>query len=449
MANFTIMPSTPDEPTTPDEPSTPDEPATPDEPSTPDEPATPDEPSTPDEPTTPDEPSTPEATFTVIWLNEDGTELDSKTYTEGQDEPVTDKTPVKESDAQNVYTFSKWTLDKTEGAVKTYKPEFIATAKEPEPQPAADEVEQSAEVGQTEVITDAIETPDITEEQKQDLISAAESVEMKADTPEERAIQEAALNNAVDNVSEEEKRVENQIALETLMQMSGLQLTDDGQLPEDVTVEVKREVFTQVEAEGYSEQTVNGIVQKALSLDINALYNTVASMTNASDASMNIEGVKVGESKPATIDKPISLSVNLPADFTDAAYVFINHIHNGKNYTYRGELGDTEDGQRSMSFVSLGLSPFEITNAASMAAKVAVDADGVAVDVYYATLQDAAQDVENNGVITLMEPVTEAIASEKGKGYTVQLASGVNADDVKLTLDGQSVTGRQGGYSRG
>ena len=68
-------------------------------------------------------------TYTVIWLNGDGTELDRKTYAEGQQEPTTDKTPVKESDAENVYTFSKWTLDKTEGNVKTYKPEFTATAK--------------------------------------------------------------------------------------------------------------------------------------------------------------------------------------------------------------------------------------------------------------------------------------------------------------------------------
>ena len=78
---------------------------------------------------TPEFTATPKTVFTVIWLNGDGTQLDSKTYTEGQDEPTTDKVPVKESDAENVYTFSKWDNGATEGNVKTYAPEFIATAK--------------------------------------------------------------------------------------------------------------------------------------------------------------------------------------------------------------------------------------------------------------------------------------------------------------------------------
>ena len=72
--------------------------------------------------------SIPKATLTVIWLNGDGTQLDSKTYTEGQDEPATDKVPAKESDAANTYTFSKWDSGTTEGNVKTYAPEFTATS---------------------------------------------------------------------------------------------------------------------------------------------------------------------------------------------------------------------------------------------------------------------------------------------------------------------------------
>ena len=66
--------------------------------------------------------------FTVIWLNGDGKELDRKTYKEGQTEPTTDKVPTKAADADNTYSFSGWTLDKTEGNIKTYKPQFTATA---------------------------------------------------------------------------------------------------------------------------------------------------------------------------------------------------------------------------------------------------------------------------------------------------------------------------------
>ncbi|MBR3569423.1 MAG: hypothetical protein IKN96_01275, partial [Oscillibacter sp.] len=66
---------------------------------------------------------------TVIWLNGDGTTLDSKTYQEGEAEPTTDKIPVKAEDDQNTYVFSKWDSGTVDGAVKTYKPDFTAVPK--------------------------------------------------------------------------------------------------------------------------------------------------------------------------------------------------------------------------------------------------------------------------------------------------------------------------------
>lgn len=62
--------------------------------------------------------------YTVIWLNGDGSELDKKTYREGQSEPVTTKTPVKVEDAEFRYTFKKWDQGTVEGNTKTYRPEF-------------------------------------------------------------------------------------------------------------------------------------------------------------------------------------------------------------------------------------------------------------------------------------------------------------------------------------
>ena len=76
-----------------------------------------------------DKPEPAKTEYTVIWLDGDGSELDRKTYKEGEAEPTTDKVPTKAADEDNVYTFSKWDGGSTEGNVKTYKPVFNATPK--------------------------------------------------------------------------------------------------------------------------------------------------------------------------------------------------------------------------------------------------------------------------------------------------------------------------------
>ena len=70
--------------------------------------------------------ATEKDTYTVIWLNGDGTVLDSKTYKEGEAEPTTDKTPVKSEDEDNTYSFSSWDNGKESGNTKTYTPIFEA-----------------------------------------------------------------------------------------------------------------------------------------------------------------------------------------------------------------------------------------------------------------------------------------------------------------------------------
>ena len=73
--------------------------------------------------------SAPRAAYTVIWLDGDGTELDWKTYKEGEAEPTTDKVPTKAADADNTYVFAGWDNGTVEGNVKTYKPTFTAVPK--------------------------------------------------------------------------------------------------------------------------------------------------------------------------------------------------------------------------------------------------------------------------------------------------------------------------------
>ncbi|MBP0989643.1 MAG: InlB B-repeat-containing protein, partial [Oscillospiraceae bacterium] len=67
--------------------------------------------------------------YTVIWQNEDGSVIESKTYTEGEDAPTTDIIPTKADDDQNTYTFEKWDDGTVDGKTTTYRPTFTAVPK--------------------------------------------------------------------------------------------------------------------------------------------------------------------------------------------------------------------------------------------------------------------------------------------------------------------------------
>ena len=76
------------------------------------------------------------APITVIWLNEDGTELDRGSYIEGETEPMTEKIPKSEesgffTDNNEYFTncFERWEGGELNETVKTYTPVF--TLKKP------------------------------------------------------------------------------------------------------------------------------------------------------------------------------------------------------------------------------------------------------------------------------------------------------------------------------
>lgn len=65
----------------------------------------------------------PKQIYTVIWLNSDETELDRKTYEEGEPEPTTEKIPAEVWMEYSVLVFEKWDSGTVNGTTKTYKPE--------------------------------------------------------------------------------------------------------------------------------------------------------------------------------------------------------------------------------------------------------------------------------------------------------------------------------------
>ena len=66
---------------------------------------------------------------TIVWLNGDGTELDTATYLERDPEPTTRIRPEKASDAEYNYAFDHWDEGTVDGLVKTYRPIFEQTEK--------------------------------------------------------------------------------------------------------------------------------------------------------------------------------------------------------------------------------------------------------------------------------------------------------------------------------
>ena len=73
--------------------------------------------------------------LTIVWLNGDGSVLDTKTFQKGTAEPVTDKVPVKAEDENNKYIFAGWNSGRAEGTTKTYTPQFASVKKEKEKAP--------------------------------------------------------------------------------------------------------------------------------------------------------------------------------------------------------------------------------------------------------------------------------------------------------------------------
>ena len=67
-------------------------------------------------------------TYTVTWLDDDGTEFAKKTFVEDEDEPTVTDTPEKKADKQYTYTFDKWVKDDSSTVSNiVYNPTFSST----------------------------------------------------------------------------------------------------------------------------------------------------------------------------------------------------------------------------------------------------------------------------------------------------------------------------------
>ena len=148
------------------------------------------------------------------------------------------------------------------------------------------------------------------------------------------------------------------------------------------------------------------VQDQTVTLDITPMYRTVATTADLekdepivlmeTDESEPVNAVQIGEEKPLTITKPVTMTLTLPDSFKDQK-VYIQH----KWYEYSA----TADNDGEITFTNPhGFSSFTFSTATQAAAKI----DGTT----YTSLQEAVNHVENGQTIILLKDGTATVDRE-------------------------------------
>ena len=145
---------------------------------------------------------------------------------------------------------------------------------------------------------------------------------------------------------------------------------------------------------------------KTVTLDITPMYRTVATtaklennetiVLEKTDESEPVNAVQIGEEKPLTITKPVTMTLTLPDSFKDQK-VYIQH----KWYEYSA----TADSNGKITFTNPhGFSTFTFSTTSKAVAKI----DGTT----YTSLQEAINHVENGQTIILLKDDSATVSRE-------------------------------------
>ena len=169
---------------------------------------------------------------------------------------------------------------------------------------------------------------------------------------------------------------------------------------------------------------------KTVTLDITPMYRTVATTADLdSDDKIVLEkgegevnAVQIGDPRPLEINKPVTITLTLPANFaTSNETLYIQHIKDGgRTYYYTG----TVDSQNLTFTNPNGFSTFTVSTTNGAVAEV----EGIG----YANFQDAVDAVENGGTIKVLKSgdysvsgnKTFSITYEAGIAVTLKAATG-------------------------
>lgn len=184
-----------------------------------------------------------------------------------------------------------------------------------------------------------------------------------------------------------------------------------------------------------------------ITLDIAPMYRTVAT-TDVEDIQLDGESknaVQIGNAEGLNISGSVEMTIPLPENYTEASTLYINHVKNNRTYVYTGSVADNK-----LTFTNPhGFSQFIITSAAPVAA---------IGEVGFTSLQDAVNEVENNGTIKLMadnlsatvsREVTFTVDADGHTGLNLTAGSGysmsVNSSTYTFAHTGGGSTGGGGG----
>ena len=169
---------------------------------------------------------------------------------------------------------------------------------------------------------------------------------------------------------------------------------------------------------------------KTVTLDITPMYRTVATTAKLesgqiildSKDSGTVNAVQIGDPRPLEINKPVTITLTLPANFaTSNETLYIQHIKDGgRTYYYTGTVDTGTVDSKNLTFTNPnGFSTFTVSTTNGAVAEV----EGIG----YANFQDAVDAVENGGTIEVLKSGDYSVSGNKtfsityGAGIAVTL----------------------------
>lgn len=197
-----------------------------------------------------------------------------------------------------------------------------------------------------------------------------------------------------------------------------------------------------VVVEPYLDVKIKSANNGVLKFEIEALYNVKATTNpkNMKEIGTSPNTVTMKAAQPMNVTTPVTISIPLPTGFATAGNLWVKHTKDsGKIYYYQGIVStETQSSKRLLTFVNpKGFSSFEIMSGFTPVASIG--------DVYYASLQDAINDVADGGTIKLLANGQMATVSREitftvaPDGHTATITAG-SGYQMTTSNDGNTYT---------
>ena len=279
-------------------------------------------------------------------------------------------------------------------------------------------IQQAEPVGEAKAVAevadpsvDDSQISDLTAKQKQEVVAAAESVEVSSDVMQEQS------KDALEEVKKDSTIVDDAVqALNTQLESSVK--------AEDVTLFVQ--AYLNITPTEYKPE------ETTLTFDITPMSRVVAS-TEKDSEKLVIKGeetsdgpanaVIVGEPKPLTVNKQVTITLTLPKNFIQEIAYVVHTKEDGTQYLYDG----TVDASSVLTFINPnGFSNFTVYGADPAVARVyASDETEGETGTGYMTLQQAIGAVTDNGYIVVKKDDSASVS--RSISFTVSEENGAVA----------------------